>query len=50
MIVLMVHDNKNYPLKGMKASKLPSLKIAEKQEYSSEQLEKARQSISEQAS
>ena len=25
MLVLMVHDNKTYPLKGMKASKLPAL-------------------------
>lgn len=25
MLVLMVHDNQKYPLKGMKASKLPVL-------------------------
>mmetsp|Transcript_23269 Transcript_23269/g.27309 ORF Transcript_23269/g.27309 Transcript_23269/m.27309 type:complete len:86 (+) Transcript_23269:909-1166(+) len=25
MLVLMVHDNAKYPLKGMKASKLPEL-------------------------
>jgi len=25
MLVLMFHDNKTYPLKGMKASKLPTL-------------------------
>ena len=25
MLALMVHDNQNYPLKGMKASKLPVL-------------------------
>ena len=41
MLVLMVHDNKTYPLKGMKASKLPSLD-RQKVQYSSLQLEKAR--------
>lgn len=26
MLILMVHDNQKYPLKGMKASRLPDLK------------------------
>ena len=32
MLVLMVHDNKTYPMKGMKESKLPKLQ-SEKKEY-----------------
>ena len=27
MLVLMIDDNKNHPLKGMKASKLPNLNV-----------------------
>ena len=37
MLVLMKHDNQTYPLKGMKASRLPKLG-REKVEYSLEQL------------
>ena len=37
MLVLMAHDNQNYPLKGMKASKLPKL-ARSKEQYSLEQL------------
>lgn len=44
----MVHDNKNFPLKGMKASRLPKI-AREKTQYSSTQLENARQMILEQA-
>ena len=35
MFELMAHDNKTYPLKGMKASKLPALQ-RKKVEYSSD--------------
>ena len=38
MLVLMAHDNKTYPLKGMKTSKLPKL-ARSKDEYSLEQLQ-----------
>ena len=48
MLVLMVHDNRTYPLKGMKASKLPTVQ-RQKVDYSSDQLNKARQMIAAQA-
>lgn len=41
MLVLMVHDNQMYPLKGMKPSRLPKLK-RQKTQYTFEQLQKAR--------
>lgn len=44
MLVLMAHDNKTYPLKGMKTSKLPKLSRS-KEEYSLEKLQQARQMI-----
>ena len=44
MLVLMAHDNKTYPLKGMKTSKLPKLSRG-KEEYSLEKLQQARQMI-----
>ena len=43
----MVHDNKTHPLKGMKASKLPKLD-REKEEYSLDQMERARALVLEQ--
>ena len=48
MLVLMVHDNTKHPLKGMKAGKLPKVPRS-KQQFSSEQLEKARQLIAAEA-
>ena len=44
MLVLMVHDNKTYPLKGMKSSKLPK-NVSEKKEYSLDMMERARELI-----
>ena len=48
MLKLMVHDNATYPLKGMKASRLPVLSEP-KTQYSSAQLDHARQLIEEEA-
>lgn len=48
MLVLMVHDNMKFPLKGMKASRLPALD-RQKTEYSHSQLKKARIMIEEEA-
>ena len=47
MLVLMTHDNKMHPLKGMKASKLPRLE-REKEEYSLDQMQRARDLVEEQ--
>lgn len=44
----MTHDNKTYPLKGMKTSRLPELARG-KDEYSLEKLQKAKQMIEDQA-
>jgi len=48
MLILMVHDNQKYPLRGMKASRLPDLK-RQKTQYSSTELDSARQMIREEA-
>ena len=48
MLVLMVHDNSKYPLKGMKAKNLPKLG-REKIQYSQEELERARELIDSEA-
>ena len=48
MLVLMVHDNSKYPLKGMKSSRLPKLG-REKIQYTQEELEHARTLIDSQA-
>ena len=47
MLILMAHDNKQYPLKAMKASQLPRLN-REKTQYTLEQLQKAKDLITEQ--
>lgn len=41
MLVLLAHDNKTYPLRGMKASRLPKLARV-KVEYSLQQMAHAR--------
>ena len=48
MLILMAHDNKQYPLKAMKASQLPRLN-REKTQYTLEQLQKAKDLIAERA-
>ena len=44
----MAHDNKQYPLKAMKASQLPRLN-RDKTQYTLEQLQKAKDLIAERA-